>query len=428
MMQGKSMQCWIGISYMNSIVIEHFSPPSDAERLKKMLEKLNEVLIPKLSDRLDISEYAKKLAKLADVFYAVKDGQDIGNCAVYLNNADYGFISSVAVKEEYHRNGIGKKLLDAVKTSANSKGISLIRLEVSGNNFRALNFYKKMGFDIAEKKGDWIIMQFDNIWQKNNEQIILPSTSIMLTEFCTLRCKLCLAYVPYYKEKSHLLINDARVIISNYFQIVDMVEKFSMTGGEPLLNPDLNEILKEIKKYEDRIVKEIILITNGTILLSEETLKIMKEIPKLKVIVNYYGELSVYSAENKKKLDAYEINNILYTEDNRYGWIDCRDHSLKHGNITEREYQASKCAFFRGKKYIINRGRLYTCTRASYRIQENLIPYTEDDFVDLTACNASISDQREKVRKLLRCKSTVSCAYCDGLTENSVKYKAAEQL
>ena len=40
----------------------------------------------------------------------------------------------------------------------------------------------------------------------------------------------------------------------------------------------------------------------------------------------------------------------------------------------------------------------------------------------------SVDVKKEKLEKLLAAETTVSCAYCDGLTEQSVKYKAAEQL
>ena len=92
------------------------------------------------------------------------------------------------------------------------------------------------------------------------------------------------------------------------------------------------------------------------------------------------------------------------------------------------EQQAKGCAFFQGKKYVINRGRLYTCTRAAYRIQENVIPYTDDAFLDLLDDEVSVEFQRNKLNTLLNARSTISCAYCDGLTEKSVKYRAAEQL
>lgn len=84
--------------------------------------------------------------------------------------------------------------------------------------------------------------------------------------------------------------------------------------------------------------------------------------------------------------------------------------------------------FFREKKYVINRGKLYTCTRAAYRIQEGVIPYTDEAYIDLLDDVYPIEVQKEKLLKLLDAKFTISCAYCDGLTENSKKYKAAEQL
>ena len=259
--------------------------------------------------------------------------------------------------------------------------------------------------------------------------IILPSTSIMVTEACTLKCKLCLAFVPYYEKHFQMNLQEAKVIFERYFKIVDGVEKISITGGEPLLNSELDDILKLLYSYSDKIFKEIILITNGTIELSDTILNVLVQNRKIKVIVNNYSSvLSPYAEINYQKLCEMGINAILYTEDNRYGWIDCRNHELKHKTPEACEQQAKGCAFFQGKKYVIDRGRLYTCTRAAYRIQENIIPYTDEAFLDLLDSEASVQFQKEKLKKLLNARSTISCAYCDGLTEKSVKYRAAEQL
>lgn len=259
--------------------------------------------------------------------------------------------------------------------------------------------------------------------------IVLPSTSIMVTEACTLKCKLCLAFVPYYEKHFQMNLQEAKVILERYFTIVDGVEKISITGGEPLLNVELDDILKLLYSYSDKILKEIILITNGTIELSDTILNVLTLNNKIKVIVNNYSStLSPYAEINYQKLCKMGVNAILYTEDNRYGWIDCRNHELKHKTLEACEQQAKGCAFFQGKKYVIDRGRLYTCTRAAYRIQENIIPYTDAAFLNLLDSEISVQLQKEKLKKLLSARSTISCAYCDGLTEKSVKYRAAEQI
>ncbi len=217
-------------------------------------------------------------------------------------------------------------------------------------------------------------------------------------------------------------------VLKNYFSIVKTVEKFSITGGEPLICPDLLKIVEEILGYEEQITKEIILITNGTIRLTEKMIELFQKSKKMKVIVNNYGNLSKYAKENLKKLEEAKIINILYDEENRYGWVDCRDHNLKHKTKEDVEKQAAGCAFFYGKKYVIKNGILYTCTRAAYRIQEGLIPSTPEDYINLNEAGSRIEEEREKMVRWGGEKYTPSCAYCDGLTEESKKYIAAEQL
>ena len=89
----------------------------------------------------------------------------------------------------------------------------------------------------------------------DSEKINLLSTSIMITEFCDLKCKLCLAYIPYYKEHKHMEVEEIKKMLEKFFKIVNTVDKMSITGGEPLLHPDFCTILDEILKYANRINK-----------------------------------------------------------------------------------------------------------------------------------------------------------------------------
>ncbi len=144
---------------MDKINIEHFSPPSDEKRIEKILMELDSAIIPKLSGRVNINEYAKKLAHTADIFFVRKEETDIGHCAVYLNNSEFGYISSISVNKEYRRMHIGSKLYKKVDKLAISKGIFTIRLKVFAQNQDALRFYKHMGFEVASIEEEWISMQ-----------------------------------------------------------------------------------------------------------------------------------------------------------------------------------------------------------------------------------------------------------------------------
>ena len=262
---------------------------------------------------------------------------------------------------------------------------------------------------------------------QNNDKPHLLSTSMNITEACTLNCKLCLAYVPYYSEYKTPSDDEFCSVLNKYFQAVESVDKFSLTGGEPLLHKDLPRIIERLFFYEKQVNQEIILITNGTIRFTDELLETFCKCSKMKVIVNDYGNgLSPHAEYNAKLLQERGIHFILYTEDNRYGWIDCRDHSRKHNTVEAVETQSHSCAFFLGKKWVISRGKLYTCNRAAFRITEHLIPSTEDDYIDLIGEETSVIT--DKMKRFLTSNYTCSCAYCDGLKEGSKKYIAAEQL
>ena len=69
----------------------------------------------------------------------------------------------------------------------------------------------------------------------------IERTVLKVTNRCTLKCKLCLAYIPYYKEIYNISLQASKIILGNYFSIVDIVDCFTVTGGEPLLKKDLGQ-------------------------------------------------------------------------------------------------------------------------------------------------------------------------------------------
>lgn len=263
------------------------------------------------------------------------------------------------------------------------------------------------------------------------EEIHLPSTSLMVTEKCSLKCKLCLSYVPYYSQPEVLTVGRAKVLLEKYFSLVDTVEKFSITGGEPLTNREIVPIVEEIYCYERQITGKVIFITNGTIGLPQELIQIWKKHPeKTRIIINDYGNgLSGKAEGNYKRLceEGLGEQTILYTEGNRYGWIDCRSHERIHFTEEEIVRQAQSCVFHREKKFVIGRGELHTCTRSFYRMLKEIIPRWEGEFIDLCG-GGDTAEEREKLRTMLKAKYTTSCAFCTGLTDNVRKYPAAEQM
>lgn len=103
----------------------------------------------------------------------------------------------------------------------------------------------------------------------------LRRTTFVITQKCTLKCRLCLAFIPYYETPVHTSIEEAGVILENYFKIVENVGIFSVTGGEPLLNPAFYDIMKLVYTYGRQIRNYIDIVTNGTMLMDVRTLELL---------------------------------------------------------------------------------------------------------------------------------------------------------
>lgn len=150
----------MGINYMNKIVIKHVVPPSEAKTIREFLVTIDNVIIPKLSERVNINEYANKLSKSADLFYLLEGQKIVGNVAVYLNSKEKGYITSFAILSQYQKMGLGKRLFSEVRKEAEKRGIKCIDLEVYEDNEKAIKFYQKQGFVTENKREKWLKMSY----------------------------------------------------------------------------------------------------------------------------------------------------------------------------------------------------------------------------------------------------------------------------
>ena len=262
----------------------------------------------------------------------------------------------------------------------------------------------------------------------------IKRTALNITTCCNLRCKHCLAFIPYYKERHIMSIEEARKVLERYFEVVDSVEHFTVTGGEPLLNKDVLLILQEVFKYEKQVTQSVDFVTNGTIEIPEEILDLFESHKEnAKVVLSNYGE------ELSTKIDTIEeelkTRGIPYRTSKFYGggmyydgWIDFSDHSKKWQTIEERDRNAQKCLHRVGKYFVINDGELHCCSRGFWRIHEGIIPKVKGEYVALMDDSISLEEKRRDLMEMYEKKSSTSCAYCVGLCNDVPRVTPAQQL
>lgn len=136
---------------MISAVVFKVNIASEAE-IEEHLSDCDSHFVPRLSERVKINEYAKKIATKAMRFEAWCGAKLVGLVAAYCNDKEtyISYITSVSVL----RNWIGKRiafhLMERCVDYAKKNESRLVVLEVGRDNRPAIKLYEKMGFVMSK--------------------------------------------------------------------------------------------------------------------------------------------------------------------------------------------------------------------------------------------------------------------------------------
>lgn len=133
---------------MTTASLEWHVNAADAGLIAKHLRACDDAFVPTLSSRVDIEEYAQKLATRSERFEAWSNGVLVGLLAVYCNNLDgrVAHITNVSVLPVSRGLGIASKLIARCVENAAALGHTAIELEVGTRNEAAAHLYGKHGF------------------------------------------------------------------------------------------------------------------------------------------------------------------------------------------------------------------------------------------------------------------------------------------
>ena len=94
-------------------------------------------------------------------------------------------------------------------------------------------------------------------------KVYINRVDISVTNRCTLNCEGCNMLMSYYCNPQDRKLDEIKRDLDAFFEWVDTVEDMNLLGGEPLLYPELVEVLQYIQNnYRDKIV-DIYMFTNG---------------------------------------------------------------------------------------------------------------------------------------------------------------------
>ena len=119
--------------------------------------------VPPLSVRVEIRDYAQKIADKATRFEAWSNGTLVGLVAAYCNDLEtrIAHITSVSVLKGWTGNSIAAHLIDQCVERAAAAGMRQITLEVAVDNMPAINLYEKSGFIVSKTNGAFVRMNLN---------------------------------------------------------------------------------------------------------------------------------------------------------------------------------------------------------------------------------------------------------------------------
>lgn len=126
----------------------------DYHEFLSYLREVDDLLIPRLSSRVDLAEYAERVTNRAILFVA-KDGEEwVGVEAVYFNGyPDFSFTTHVSVKKDYQKDSkVGMELMLRHLRYLKEHRTKGLRFTFRKSNKALYNYHLKTGGRIIEER------------------------------------------------------------------------------------------------------------------------------------------------------------------------------------------------------------------------------------------------------------------------------------
>lgn len=171
------------------------------------------------------------------------------------------------------------------------------------------------------------------IFKRKKKRYILPLLDIHIVDHCNLKCDHCAHYCHLIKEEKFMSVEQFEQDIQEVSKKI-IFRTLRLFGGEPLLHPQLNELLKITRKYFP--ISGIRIVTNGILLPSMDEsfwstmrdYQISIDISKYPIMGNKFSELLDLIDDNRVRLSNVVLCKRFYDKVNDNGTAD-KDESYK---------------------------------------------------------------------------------------------------
>lgn len=246
---------------------------------------------------------------------------------------------------------------------------------------------------------------------KNHSGYYVPCLDIHLVEHCNLSCKYC-SHFSCIAEEEFLDLKQLKKDVKRLFKLSNgKIEGFILLGGEPLLHPQIPEIIKIIRDYFPNCYLEF--VTNGLLLNSMKD-EFWEALHKYSVALHHsYYPIYKESDIDKyyEKVDEFKVTTRQTKEEIKSSLVDL--FGRLNLNLEGTEDYVSRYNSCQDKIYCaqLYKGNLYPCfvvqgiKHFNKKFNQN-IPVTKADYLNIHKISSI-----EEIKNFFA-NPIPFCAYC----------------
>lgn len=281
--------------------------------------------------------------------------------------------------------------------------------------FDAHSFLMKI--DFSNYRGEYPVEQLErcivnglgNYAMYYGENKRLERLYFIITERCSLRCRNCDGYIPYYDGPCDEPVERIIDSFERLMKVCRHIYEINVYGGEPFIHKRIYDIAGHF--VNDDRVERVVFITNGTILPDARLVRVLKN-RKCHIRISDYGMLSRKKHELVQMLEA---EGIAYEVTKYEAWD--RVPLIQKTDETEAELDRKFATCISNQLYVKD-GKIYYCNfLAGICSLGEAIPRSERDYVNLFE-NVDFETLREHVEAYIAGlhtgKHIHSCKFCPG--------------
>jgi hypothetical protein len=256
--------------------------------------------------------------------------------------------------------------------------------------------------------------------------VYISSLNIVPSTICNLNCFACLNFNPFITKHTTYELSSLTDSVDALFNKIDLISRFQITGGDPLLYPKVVDLIEYIgSRYRNKII-EFEIVTNGTLIPSDELCLAMEKYDMLVIVDDYRCKTPIADKNYPLIIEKLENYDLRILENRVERWFNIIYNIERPKTFTKKQaiQYRTKCDIVYAT---LVENKITSCNYAHYAEKAGMCEHDEDNYFSLTDCSSK-EELIEFRTGYSNSGYTSFCRSCDSYRDNKYWLDSAIQM